>query len=946
MVRAGRKSRGAPCFSEWRLPALAGRRCKSVSENADRPPVTPLLAPALLALALAEPPTEAGVTPRRLIARFNFEESAEFNPGVPIDFYRVTSERGARDNAAEPQGGRDDRAFALGYPPFGTVTTGEGVGRPNAQGRKGYAVCFNLDGASMVLGRDIPLDGISPGAELLLRAWAHTEGLRHAAVRVSARYFDGQGRAIAGIHASEVIRSEADWRMLEVKPPATPPEAKLLQLWLEVVQPSLQARAEDNRFEVAKSDVRGRAYFDDIEIWQMPSVVFEPEALGMVAPGTRARLRLRCDDPLVKSAESHVGVRDAGGDTVFEQKLTLPVDKDTMLALPSLPAGWYEAEAHFTHGNSEIARRIARVTVLPDDPFEPDQPPRFGASLGSLAMRVEPAVELARSAFVVLPVWSESTDLGESSADIELLRPVVGKLLDKRVEPMFRLQAIPSRLANQVRVETGDTLGLFALEEDRWKPALEPWLLAFGQRVDQWFIGSDPVDADRADLPAKLTEIARTMGKSIAGPAVTVPWSPEETVPPAVATAMARERNVLEIVADPAWRESGGEAYEGFKTGSSGMVRIVPLPSGTVDDRERAIDLALRAMDAWRAGFDSISIEVRDDGLPPIPGPALEFAAWRQISTRLCGRRFVAEIPVAEGVRAVLADGGRGAALVLWNEGGGADVPVAVDLGPGTVHATDLWGRSKDIAPSPKGHALSVGREPLFVEGVSREMCLFRKGFRVDPVFAESKRAPQEGTLVLANPWERVLSGTLSINAPDALGLSPKTHRFTIAPGGEVRLPVNFSVPRSMEAGNVPVHVEVTGTADEPFRAAMTGLLEVGYRKAVVEPSWRLARSIESGAIDLVLTLKVTNVSDATIDVEAFAGADGYASDRKLVTGLAPGATAVRAFYFTDGARRLSGRDIRAGVHEPDSDARLLKRVAVPPLLPPTSAVAGADPSR
>jgi hypothetical protein len=666
----------------------------------------------------------------------------------------------------------------------------------------------------------------------------------------------------------------------------------------------------------------------------------------MVAPNARARMHLRCDDPMVKSADAAVRVRDAGGNTVFEQKLAVPAEKETVLELPRLAAGWYEAEAHFTSGKSEIARRIARVAVLPDDPFEPDQPPRFGASLGSLAMRVEPAVDLARSAFVVLPVWSESTDLGESAAEIEMLRPVVGRLLDKRVEPMFRLRAIPTRLANSVRVESGDALGLFSLDESKWKPALEPWLLAFGQRVDQWFIGSEPVDADRADLAAKLTEVGRTMSKAIAGPAVTLPWSPEEEVPAALSSAITRERHVLEIVADPAWRESAGEAYAGFASGARGMVRIVPLPAGSVDDRERAIDLALRAIDAWRAGFDAISVDVRSDGDPPAPGPALEFAAWRQISTRLCGRRFVAEIPVADGVRAILADGARGAALVLWNEAGGADANVSVDLGAATVHATDLWGRARDIAPSPEGHALAIGREPLFVEGVSREMCLFRKGFRVDPVFAESKRAPQEGTLVLANPWERVLSGTLAIKAPDTLGISPKTHRFTIAPGGEVRLPVSFSVPRSMEAGNVPVHVEVTGTAEEPFRAAMTGSLEVGYRKAVIEPSWRLARSIESGAIDLVLTLKVTNVSDAAIDVEAFAGADGYASDRKLVTGLAPGATAVRAFYFADGARRLSGRDIRTGVHEPETDARLLKRVAVPPLLPPTATVAGADSSK
>lgn len=913
-----------------------------MSENADRHTVTIFLAHALLAAQPVAAPPQAAVTPRRLIARFNFEESAQFNPGVPVDFYRVTSERSGDSPTETNQ--RDDRAFALGYPPFGTVATAAGVGREDERGRKGYAVCFTIDGASMVLGRDVELERVSAGASLMLRSWTHTEGLRNAAVRMSARFFDKAGNAVGGMHASELVRAETEWRMLEIAPPAVPAGAMLMQIWLEVVQPSMQAAAGDDRYEVSRSDIRGRAYFDDIELWQMPNVRFEPEAFGIVAPTGRARLHLACDDPMVRSAAAEVRVRDAAGHRVFETRLNLPTTDDRVIDLPQLETGWYQAEARFVDGPSEIATRIARVAVLPDDPFEPDQPPRFGASLGSLSMRTEPAVDLARSAFVVLPVWSEATELRDSAAEIEMLRPVVGRLLDRRVEPMFRIGSIPTRLAGTVRLDSHDALGLFSLDESRWRPALEPWLLAFGQRVDQWFIGSEPIDAGRPELAQRLTDIGRAMSKAIAGPAVTLPWSPETIVPKDLAAAVQQNRHVIEYVADAAWRESGAEAYEGIAAGPLGMVRIVPLPAGTVDEQQRAIDLALRAIDAWRAGFDAIAIDVRDEGTPSTPGPAIELAAWRQISTRLCGRRFVAEIPVAEGVRAILADGARGAALVLWNETGADALEVAVDLGPQRVLATDLWGRSREILPATGGHALAIGREPLFIEGISREMCLLRRGFRVDPAFAESKRAPQEGALVLVNPWEKPLSGTLTIVGPDALSISPRTHRFNIAAGAEARLPVSFSIPRSTEAGPVQVAVEVSGTADDSFRTRMSAPLEIGFRKAVIEPSWRLARSIESGAVDLVLTLKVTNVSQSPIDVEAFAGADGYASDRKLVTALAPGATAVRAFHFPDGARRLSGRDIRTGVHEAETDARLLKRVAIPPLLPPVADIAnGAD---
>jgi hypothetical protein len=59
--------------------------------------------------------------------------------------------------------------------------------------------------------------------------------------------------------------------------------------------------------------------------------------------------------------------------------------------------------------------------------------------------------------------------------------------------------------------------------------------------------------------------------------------------------------------------------------------------------------------------------------------------------------------------------------------------------------------------------------------------------------------------------------------------------------------------------------------------------------------------------------------------------------NRKPILGLAPSATAVRVFHFADGARLISGRDIRVGVHDTDGDGRLLKRIPIPPLLPPTT---------
>jgi hypothetical protein len=794
---------------------------------------------------------------------------------------------------------------------------------------------------------DPALIAVDSGALVVARVWVRSEGLERANARLSMRFHDASGAPIGGVHSSELRRGELAWEPLEIAPPPAPEGARGLALWLELVQPAAARNLDDARFTVPENDVRGSVLFDDLEVWQLPSVGLEPAGSGIVEPGSHARLLVRCSDPAHPAAQVSVRVRDAGDATVHESNFAIPADRAISLEVPPLPTGWYEAEAVYTQGSEQLGRRFARFAVLPDDPFEPDEPPRFGASLESASMPLEPALDLARAAFVVLPAWTAETDARDPAHEIARLRPSISRLVDRRVEPMFRLSEVPAALAQQNRIDVDDPFALFALDEARWRPSLEPWLLAFGQEVDQWFIGADPVDPARGDLPRRVDSLASAMRTAIAGPAVGVPWNAETPVSPEISGAIVAGRHVVEAVLEPAVALAEGSAvaegsvargtteansaalFEGMPVGPRGLARVVPLEPRSISDRERAIELALRGITAWRAGFDDIAVDVRGDSQPPVPGPPLELAAWRQLSTRLCGRRFVSEIPVAEGVQALLADGARGPVLALWSDAA-ESVEVAVDLGSRPVLATDLWGRSARVAPTARGHALRVGREPLFVEGIEREMCLFRRGFRVDPAFVESRRTQQEAALALSNPWSVPISGTLSIEGPDDLGISPRVHRFALQPGAEGLLPVNLSIPRGHSAGPVRVRVSVAGMAEEPFRTTMEAPLEVGYRKATVTPAWRLARSIESGRIDLVLSLRVTNVSDEPIDVDAFAVADGFMQDQKPIRALAPGSTAVRVFHFADGAARLAGREIRAGVHDVDGDARLLRRIAVP----------------
>lgn len=871
--------------------------------------------------------------PRRLVARFDFEENAIFPKEIPTGFYRALTRLDDTESAiAPPTGGEKG---IPGLRDFGRIETVRGVGRAPAKGEPSWAVRFTVDGASMLLASESKRIQIMSGAQLMIRAWGRTESLNHANLRLSVRFHDRDGHGLPGIYSSAMFRSEGNWRMLAVEPPPAPPEATGLALWLEVVQPST-VRDIDEPYQLATDDVTGFAFFDDIEVWQVPTVVFEADSGGVVSPGSRARLVLRCSDPSVTRTTAVVMVRDANDALVYQSTLDVPGDRNASLEVPALATGWYEASVSFLQGSTEISRKSARFTVLPEEVFESDDPPRFGTNFAIRDERVLPAIELSRSNFAVLPVWTASTDIRDGKRDIEALRQLLSKLIDRRVDAMFRIAQVPAALARQNRVDIDDALALFALDESNWRPSLEPWLLAFGQQVDQWMIGTAPVDGTRGDIAARVESLADAMRTAIAGPSVGLPWQPSEQLPADLLDTVLSGRHVVEVVVDPAWRGSEGEVYGGLPAGPRGMARIQALPPGVVDDRARAIDLALRAIDAWRAGFDSIAVDVRSDSVQTVPGPPIELAAWRQLALKLSGRRFVTDIPLDPALRCMLADGPRGPVLVAWSDFEDRGVEIAADLGSGAIATTDLWGRTAKVSLSSRGHVFRIGREPVFIEGIDASLCQLRRGFRVEPGFALSRRAPQEAALVLVNPWPTTINGSLTITGPEKLEISPRTHSFSVPAGGEVRLPITFSVPRGFPAGITPLTASVQGTATEPFRAVLEAPLQLGNDSVKVEPEWRLARSIESGSVDIVLTLRVTNIGKQPIDVEAFAVADGYTQSRKPISSLEPGASAVRVFHFASGAQRLSGRDIRAGVHDPALDARHLMRVAIPPLLPPS----------
>ncbi len=889
---------------------------------------------------LAAPSSEQGsAAGRRLLKRFDFEGAEEFPTEMPPGFYRVlTSESG------QP-----------GYPPFGRVGlvrrdagwSEDGAGAPVPKGH--WALSFQLDGSAIAVASSPSLIPLTARARPQVSAVVHTRGLASAGVRVTARFVDAGGTALEGVWATAPVRSEHGWRKVEMELPEAPEGATAMTVEVAVIQPDGASGVDGLP---ARRDVTGSVWVDDLVVWQLPTADFTATEDGIFDANIEPTLTVACRDPIATNLSVRVVVRDVSGAVVVRKANALQNAQEWSLALGTLAPGWYSADALFFDEGQRIATRRAQFCVVGQDSLEVNQPPRFGVVFAPRALedrsRALAQASLARAAFAVLPIWNAETDLGGSDLLVHELRALTDGMFEQNIRPMFRIEGIPSSLATAEKLDTTQVIDLFAGDDRRWKGALEPWLIVFGQHVTHWFLGGEAPDPSTPELAPKLLRASNALRNFIAGPAIVTPWMPEEPMPVTMADELRAARSWVELPLAPGWSLSAGEAPLSSLPPSDRLFATIEPLSATVGEsqlgiapRDEAIDIALRAIDAWKCGISSIAVDAEVN--TSVPGPSIGVAAWRQLSTHLGGRTFVTDVPLGEGLRGVLADGPRGACLIAWNESRREGVSCNIALGRSVVTATDLWGRMQQIAPSEHGHTIALVREPVFLEGIEREVLQFRASVRVEPASIDARRAPQPISIVLRNPWKHQISGTLLLPQVDDADLAPRAVPFSIQPSMEARVEVALGVPRSRPSGEIDLHPVARVSGAEEYSIPLCAVVETGFEKVSLESSWRLAKSVESDRIDLVVTTRVTNVSAGPLDVEAFAVADGYTQNCKPIEDLQPGQTAIRVFHFPGGARKLSGRDVRVGVQDSNLDARLLKLLPIPPFIPPSAVVGAGD---
>ena len=184
--------------------------------------------------------------------------------------------------------------------------------------------------------------------------------------------------------------------------------------------------------------------------------------------------------------------------------------------------------------------------------------------------------------------------------------------------------------------------------------------------------------------------------------------------------------------------------------------------------------------------------------------------------------------------------------------------------------------------------------------------------------------------MLLGNPWNSTITGTIRLRPPAGWRITPRIHRFSIPPGGQAKLPISMVFKQRLLTGVAFAEAEVDLTADREYRLRVLAPLEVGVQGLEFAAHWRIADDRGDSA-DLIITETVTNTSDQRVNLTAYVSAPGLSRQRRSIGGLGPGQTAVRSFRLADGQRLMSGRRVHLGVIA-ESGARLNRVLEIPEL--------------
>ncbi|MCB9846831.1 MAG: hypothetical protein H6814_00310 [Phycisphaeraceae bacterium] len=862
----------------------------------------------------------------RIVRVFDFEER-EFNlDPVPMHWIRAHNIPGVRERPGFPNWNRS--AFSEEYAHSGK----ESFMLPTSGGSVSARLVSGVLAAI-------------PGSDYQVEAYVRTRGLNVARARVVARLLDADGNPIEGSEGDTgLLASEEGWERVEARLSGDFDNAAWIQIDLEVLQPAQFPR---DRYETAMpfvephrvdlEDLSGAAWFDDITVRHIPRLdVASGTPTNLFVAPERPEIRFLLRDLTGDELVGELTLTDESGAVVQRDTISTPAGGGEILWSPEPSGyGWRRAELDIIADGAVLQHGVVSYCWLPPLTDLVDEegwtgliaeqtPPDRTALLPEIARRVD-----ARA--VTLTVWDEWMRTGNTRSIASEIEPAVDGLLDEDRETTFALRDVPAHgeAASLVGRRLIDLLG-----KDRlWEIALDPLVARFGQRVHAWRLGANG-DRDIVWTPGVAEALAVSLER-LRRYAPTPRWILPVDADQKIDDGLRGEHGFSVLIPIAAPNEAIAPLVERWTIGQRPDAEgeehdlefvLETHPHEWYGLRAGAVALAQRAILAWSAGAHHLSLAQPWSHSGKAPGqidPWPELAVWRTMGDHLRGRTFAGELPIAEGVRAmILVDPtGSRCAIAAWNEGADAErAVIRLHLGDGDITEVDCYGNETPVGVSDGLHTVSLTDSPVFIEGVDPGLVLFQAGFRVEPAMIRSSATLHTVEIVMRNPFPTSIAGRFRVVEPEDWKINPRVHRFSIAPGAEQRFPVEVSFGVGEIAGTKPVTLDVELAAVKSYpRITLHTSVEVGLTELVMQPTVLVDKERDR----VLVTVQITNLSDRPQSIEVFVAAPGRVRKSATVSKLAPGESTIRRLLFHGDAESMRGETIRIGLSEIDGPGRL-----------------------
>ncbi|MFG0252101.1 MAG: hypothetical protein ACF8NJ_04425 [Phycisphaerales bacterium JB038] len=857
-------------------------------------------------------PACAQMLSKRLVRLYDFEEPANLEP-VPMGWIRV-----------------DDRE---GFPAYNKAAFD---GTVSFAGDRCVQLP-TLGGSTMLVlpAGDVPAVGIS---DYVVAARVRTAGLTHARAQLSAVFYAGHETPIEESRvSSELLQTQGGWELVHVALYGKYPQATHISLELSLLQPEQYEPPSLSEHRPRLQDISGAAWFDEVAVYLAPRIELTTGAPGnvVIAPESPV-LSMTIHDVARESLRGSARVLDLQGEPAAVSEFDLVRFGKEMRWDPQLERyGWYRMVLELHNSEQLVASESIWFAYLPPDGPASGEKERFGIiaeAVGELDMDLLPMLlDELNSGSVWLPAWDRNLTLAALSDYFTEPEPAIQELLYQHVRITFVLHRLPDELARQARLEATNLLDLLRLGESTYADYLDPVLVKYGQQSSRWQIGrtGDEDAFFAADLPELSQRFHNKTQQFVPGPVVMLPWSLQQLPRPEIDTPAGWTVSVpwglpLDTIAGTLvnW------------TGNPENCFVLETPDPEVFSSHAAVvSMVKRAVIAWMLEAPCLAIrqpwQVRGEIRPQLM-PRPEFAAWRQLSRRLTGKRVLSSYPVVKGVRAfILMDPEDRAAkgtIIAWNESAPPEQAVIeMFLGNGEVRVVDVFGNADPAQCDARGgHVIPLTPDPVFIENVDVNLALFRARFGLHPQFIQSTYDEHYHYLELENPWPVTISGELLIVEPKRWDFSPRHHIFSVPPGQRIRLPLTLTFPPSELAGWRTIAAEVTLITAEPLKFRIEQAVELGLKKVLLTPS------VQVSGEDLVVMLQVTNRSAEAGDYKAYISHPEYGKLYRPVGELQPGESRMIYIQLPGGTTRLAGERILTGLVEVDGPGRLNMAVQAP----------------